>query len=257
MRIFPVYAELTHLFALTVLLYKLYLTKSAKGVSGKTHILYALVFAARYNNDFYATMRNDLAPWNFIFPALTVYILYLIYFQYKNSNDKEKDSCWIGILVIPCAILASSQRYFNIHSVLWEMSFYLETVTLIPQMVLIHKLEGKMEKHILLYFVLLGSYSGFYSLEWIYEKLVYHNDIHGFTTICSTIETLLFLFFLGYYFLSKRGKTEAKHNYTTNLPKYLAYEKLSEKPLSDLPLVFAIGSKKKYEPREEATTADV
>uniref|UniRef100_A0A671LN71 ER lumen protein-retaining receptor 2-like n=1 Tax=Sinocyclocheilus anshuiensis TaxID=1608454 RepID=A0A671LN71_9TELE len=99
MNIFRLTGDLSHLAAIIILLLKIWKTRSCAGISGKSQILFALVFTSRY---------LDL---------LTAFI------SFYNSIMKVKN--------FKCEKLKPP--------IMWTFSIYLESVSILPQLFMISK----------------------------------------------------------------------------------------------------------------------
>jgi len=105
----------------------------------------------------------------------------------------------IKYAVLPCSVLAlvthlvgSGISRFDIMELLWTFSIYLESIAILPQLLVLRKyrlvenLTGK-------FMLLLGSYRFFYILNWIYrskyEPMYRH---HLLVYVCGAVQTLLY-----------------------------------------------------------------
>lgn len=106
--------------------------------------------------------------------------------------------------MLPCAVLAfmthiAGSSRFDILELLWTFSIYLESIAILPQLLVLRKyrlvenLTGK-------FMLLLGLYRFFYILNWIYRA--HHEPMyqHRFVVyICGVIQTLLYADFFYQY----------------------------------------------------------
>lgn len=76
------------------------------GISGKSQILFALVYTTRYLDlvTSYVSLYNTLMKIFFI--AASYATIYLIYIKFKATYDHNHDTFRIEFLVIPATILA-------------------------------------------------------------------------------------------------------------------------------------------------------
>ena len=75
-------------------------------MSGKSQVLFCLVFTTRYLDIFttFVSMYNTLMKIIFLLAAFTT--VYLVYFKFKGTYDSNHDSFRMEFLVVPIAGLA-------------------------------------------------------------------------------------------------------------------------------------------------------
>lgn len=76
------------------------------GVSGKSVLLYAIVFLCRYLDLFthFVSVYNSVMK--IIYLVSTFFTLYLIYRKFKPTYDRNHDTFRIEFLILPSAVLA-------------------------------------------------------------------------------------------------------------------------------------------------------
>lgn len=76
------------------------------GISGKSQILFALVFASRYLDLFttYISLYNSIMKVFFISTSLLT--VYLMYFKFRATYDSNHDTFRVEFLVVPVGGLA-------------------------------------------------------------------------------------------------------------------------------------------------------
>lgn len=129
-----------------------------------------------------------------IFIATTFITCYLIHVEYRKSYNKEEDSFRIELIMVPSLILALFiNAELTIMEVLWTYSIYAESVAILPQLYLLYKLGFKaVNNGMLLYLGLLGTYRGFYILNWMYRnKTAGYFDPTVF--VSGSLQTLIFI----------------------------------------------------------------
>jgi len=195
---------MTHLLSIVVLLLKINATRSCRGISLKTQELYALVFVCRYLDLFtnYISLYNTLMK--IIFLASTFTIIYFMRFHkvVKLSYDKEHDKFRTWFIFVPCLVLALAfNSAFTIMEVAWTFSIYLETVAILPQLVLLQKTQNidNLTGH---YVFLLGSYRGLYILNWIYRYMTESHYRQWIVWISGIVQTAVYVDFFYYYIKS-------------------------------------------------------
>ena len=86
MNIFRLFGDLSHLLAIVLLLLKIWKTRSCAGISGKSQILFLVVFVSRYLDllTSFISLYNTVMKLFFIGSAAgTVYLMYL---KFKVSS---------------------------------------------------------------------------------------------------------------------------------------------------------------------------
>ncbi|XP_017784959.1 PREDICTED: ER lumen protein-retaining receptor [Nicrophorus vespilloides] len=206
MNIFRIIGDLSHLLAIIILLRKIWKTRSCAGISGKSQILFALVYTTRYLDlvTTYVSLYNTVMK--IIFIAVSIATCYLIYMKFKATYDHNHDTFRIEFLLAPAVILALLINHdFTFLEILWTFSIYLESVAILPQLFMVSK-TGEAESITSHYLFALGSYRALYILNWIYR---YHNEeIYDLIAIVAGIvQTALYCDFF-YLYITKvlRGK---------------------------------------------------
>ena len=208
MNIFRLTGDMCHQIAIILLILQLSRSRNARGISVKTQELRLLVFGTRYLDLFttFYSMYNSVAKVYYLV-ATTAIIIMCKTDPIKSVYNTDHDYFphW-KFAVLPCAVLAlvthvvgSGIARFDIMELLWTLSIYLESIAILPQLLVLRKyrlvenLTGK-------FMLLLGLYRFFYILNWIYrahhEPMYQH---HFVVYICGTIQTLLYADFFYQY----------------------------------------------------------
>ena len=195
MNLFRAIGDGSHLLAIMVLMVKIWRTKSCAGISGKSQVLYALVFTTRYLDLF----TNFISPYNTIMKILFLLVSYttvfMIFVSFKKTYDKKYDTFILdSVLIVFAAGVALLINYrWTVMEVLWTFSIYLESILIIPQLLMIFKM-GRTETITTFYLVTLGSYRAWYELNWIWR---YHFE--GFfdleAIVAGLVQTTLYCTF--------------------------------------------------------------
>ncbi|XKL67228.1 hypothetical protein PGB90_010648 [Kerria lacca] len=206
MNIFRLCGDLAHVLAIIILLLKIWKTRSCSGVSGRSQLLFAIVYTTRYLDLFTSFVSVYNSAMKIMFIVTSYGTLYLIYIKFKVTYDRSHDTFRIEFLLIPCAILALIINHsFVLVEILWAFSIYLESVAILPQLFMISK-TGEAESITSHYLFALGSYRGLYILNWIYRYYVenFHDLI---AIIAGIVQTILYGDFF-YLYITKvlRGR---------------------------------------------------
>jgi ER lumen protein retaining receptor len=111
--------------------------------------------------------------------------------------------------VAPCAVIAFLTYLiqhgfkFKILELLWTFSIYLESIAILPQLIVLQRYR-EVENLTGNYIFFMGAYRALYILNWIYRSHTEkHYTHHWVVYFCGVLQTLLYADFFYYYFLSK------------------------------------------------------
>ncbi|CAH0563563.1 unnamed protein product [Brassicogethes aeneus] len=198
MNIFRLTGDISHLIAIIILLQKIWRTRSCAGISGKSQILFAIVYTTRYLDllTAYVSLYNTFMK--FIFLATSYATIYLIYMKFKATYDQNHDTFRIEFLVAPAFVLALLINHeFSILEILWTFSIYLESVAILPQLFMVSK-TGEAESITSHYLFALGSYRALYIFNWIYRYATEsHYDL--IAIVAGVVQTVLYCDFFYLY----------------------------------------------------------
>ncbi|XP_043917911.1 ER lumen protein-retaining receptor 3-like [Protopterus annectens] len=199
MNVFRLCGDLSHLLAIIILLAKMWKTQSCAGISGKSQVLFALVFTTRYLDLFTVFFSVYNTVMKVIFLTASYATVYLIFLKFKGSYDRENDSFRVEFLLVPVAGLSFLENYdFTPLEILWTFSIYLESVAILPQLFMISK-TGEAETITTHYLFFLGLYRALYIVNWVWR---YHFE--GFSDkiaiVAGVVQTIFFCDFFYLYF---------------------------------------------------------
>lgn len=90
------------------------------GISGKSQILFAVVYLSRYLDLFTTFISVYNTFMKFIFVVSSLGTLYLMYMKFRATYDHNHDSFRIEFLLIPCVVLALLINHdFTVLEVSW------------------------------------------------------------------------------------------------------------------------------------------
>jgi len=201
MNIFRLTGDLSHLLAILILLSKIWRTRSCSGISGKSQILFALVFVTRYLDLFTHFISVYNTTMKVFYIASSLGTIYLMYVKFKATYDRIHDTFRVEFLIIPAALLAVFVNHdFEVLEILWTFSIYLESVAILPQLFMVSK-TGEAESITSHYLFALGAYRGLYILNWIYRY--YSEGFYDLIAIfAGLIQTILYCDFF-YLYITK------------------------------------------------------
>jgi len=207
MNLFRLLGDLSHLFAIVILLLKIWKTRSCAGISGRSQLLFSVVYAARYLDLFTSFISVYNTVMKVIFLAASFGTLYLMWVKFKATYDRNHDTFRVEFLLGPCALLALVINHeFTIMEILWTFSIYLEAVAILPQLFMVSK-TGEAETITSHYLFALGSYRGLYILNWIYRYYA-ENFYDVIAIVAGVVQTVLYCDFF-YLYVTKVIKGKA------------------------------------------------
>jgi len=206
MNIFRLAGDLSHLAAIIILLLKIWKTRSCAGISGRSQMLFALVFITRYLDLFtsFISVYNTVMKVFFLTSSLGT--VYLMYVKFKATYDHNHDTFRIEFLLGPAVLLALLLNHeFSVMEVLWTFSIYLESVAILPQLFMVSK-TGEAESITSHYLFALGSYRALYIVNWVYRYYA-ENFYDIIAIVAGCVQTILYCDFF-YLYITKvlKGK---------------------------------------------------
>ena len=238
MNVFRVLGDVSHTLSKCILIWAIHSNKSAEGnppttfpppplhckmdcidamagVSLITQALYILVFLTRYIDLFYVSPLASL--WNFVLKIFyitsSVYIIFIMMRVYARTREREKAwklgaYCLGGSLVmapIITAIPLQKNTAFTFIEVLWTFSIILESVCVIPQLLLLRQttVPTVIDSG---YILTLGSYRAFYILNWIVRLASSEHHFEWRAVLFGIIQTAFYVDFAWVYYTRQRVK---------------------------------------------------
>jgi len=198
MNIFRLTGDLSHLLAIIILLLKIWKTRSCSGISGKSQILFAIVYITRYLDLFtnFISLYNSFMK--IVFMSTSLATLYLMYLKFKATYDRNHDTFRIEFLLIPVTLLGLLVNHeFTPLEILWTFSIYLESVAILPQLFLVSK-TGEAETITSHYLMALGSYRALYLINWIW-RYYFEGFYDLIAIVAGVVQTVLYCDFFYLY----------------------------------------------------------
>ncbi|KAF8911604.1 ER lumen protein retaining receptor-domain-containing protein [Gymnopilus junonius] len=199
MNLFRLLGDLSHLASIFILLHKIQTTRSCRGISFKTQVLYVVVFVTRYLDLFFRFVSLYNSIMKLFFIASSCYILYLMKFKYRPTNDPSIDTFKIEYLLGPCVIFSLIFNYKFIPSeILWSFSIWLEAVAILPQLFMLQR-TGEAETITTHYLAALGAYRALYIPNWVYRYMT-EGVVDPIAVTAGIVQTGLYVDFFYVYF---------------------------------------------------------
>ncbi|KAJ8253857.1 hypothetical protein COCON_G00204690 [Conger conger] len=206
MNIFRLTGDLSHLAAIIILLLKIWKSRSCAGISGKSQILFALVFTTRYLDLITSFISLYNTFMKVIYIGCAYATVYLIYMKFKATYDGNHDTFRVEFLVVPVGGLAFLVNHdFSPLEILWTFSIYLEAVSILPQLFMISK-TGEAETITTHYLFFLGLYRALYLINWIW-RFYFEGFFDMIAIVAGVVQTILYCDFF-YLYVTKvlKGK---------------------------------------------------
>ncbi|EXJ66624.1 uncharacterized protein A1O5_10295 [Cladophialophora psammophila CBS 110553] len=213
MNVFRILGDVSHTASKCILIWAIHSNKSAEGVSLLTQILYIAVFVTRYLDLFW--VPPSASWWNFILKNFyiwsSIYIIILMTRVFARTREREKAWKWgayataASMLAAPLVCLTfNGPRRTTFTEVLWTFSIILESVCVLPQLLLLRQTTVPTVIDSF-YLVTLGSYRAFYLLNWIYRAFT-PSKPDAISVIFGIIQTAFYIDFAWVYWTRQRVK---------------------------------------------------
>ncbi|CAD6586698.1 MAG: hypothetical protein ASARMPREDX12_002493 [Alectoria sarmentosa] len=211
MNVFRILGDLSHTASKCILVWAIHANQSAEGVSLITQLLYVGVFITRYLDLFWTSPFGSI--WNFslkIFYILSsLYIIFLMMQVYARTREREKAwrlgaYCLGGsVLLAPIATVIAQRK--NFFEMLWTFSIILESVCVIPQLLLLRQTTVPTVIDSF-YLLTLGSYRAFYILNWIVRLASPEHHFEWRAVFFGIVQTAFYVDFAWVYWTRQRVK---------------------------------------------------
>lgn len=128
----------------------------------------------------------------------------------KLTYDREHDTFRTLFLLGPCALLALLvHEHWGFMELMWTFSIYLESVAILPQLVLLQRVQN-VDNLSGNYIFLLGSYRGLYILNWIYRYFTEPRYVDYIKWVAGIVQTAIYGDFFYYYIKSWKNNERLK-----------------------------------------------
>ena len=209
MNIFKLIADLLHLAAIFLLVFRIRTSRNCVGISYKTQELFLITFSLRYLDLFMYFISLYNTCMKLLFVGMTAYTVYLIRYKkpYCRTYNAEADEFPHRKVILPAAAVLALliNSGYEPWELVWSFSLWLEALAFIPQIVILNKIRliENITSH---YVAALGLYRFFYVLSWLMKYFAH--DMYSWTQILSgVLQTAVYADLLYYYFVSlKEGK---------------------------------------------------
>lgn len=188
-----------------LLCFKLQRSKSCVGVSCRMQEMYVMVFTFRYLDLLWSFISVYNTAMKVIFITASVYLVYQMRMKPPicQTYERETDNFAYELYFLgPCLLLGGIfAEEYTIPEMLWTASIWIESVAIVPQLVLLQKTR-EVENLTADFVGFMGAYRALYILNWVYR---YFTDgyINWVGWVGGMIQTGLYADFFYYYAKSK------------------------------------------------------
>ncbi|XP_071814769.1 ER lumen protein-retaining receptor 2 isoform X1 [Apostichopus japonicus] len=217
MNLFRLIGDLSHLLAIIILVWKIWKTKSCAGISGKSQVLFALVFTTRYVDLFISFISVYNSVMKVVYILCAYITVYLIYIRFKATYDSNHDTFRMEFLVVPVGGLAFLVNHdFTPLEILWTFSIYLESIAILPQLFMISK-TGEAETITSHYLFALGAYRALYLVNWVY-RFYFEGFFDLIAIVAGVVQTILYCDFFYLYITKDFIILASEKSYQVEMP---------------------------------------
>lgn len=218
-NIFHILGDVSHTISKLILIWAIHSNSSAEGISLITQALYTLIFCTRYLDIFVKSPWADLEhKWNFslkiFYTVSSLYIVFLMTSVYARTREREKAwklgmYCLLGSIVVAPVCYGIFKEQITGHIIIfkmfWVFSEILESVCVVPQLVLLRQTTVPTVLDSF-YLVTLGFYRFLYVLNWIVRAAKEEEYRDPTSWVWGTIQTALIIDFAWVYWTRQRVK---------------------------------------------------
>ncbi|KAA0706371.1 ER lumen protein-retaining receptor 3 KDEL endoplasmic reticulum protein retention receptor 3 [Triplophysa tibetana] len=182
MNIFRLSGDLCHLVAIIILFLKIWKSKSCAGISGKSQVLFAVVFTTRYLDLFTSFISIYNTVMKVVYLASAYATVSLIYLRFRSTFDSESDSFRVEFLLVPVAGLSFLENY-----AFTPLELFMITKTGEAASITTH------------YLFFLGLYRALYLGNWLWR---YHVEefFDQIAVVSGVVQTIFYCDFFYLYF---------------------------------------------------------
>merc|ERR1712023_564117 len=201
MNIFRLAGDMSHLLAIMLLLAKIWKSKSVVGLSGKSQVLYFIVFLTRYLDLFSVYISLYDTVMKIIYLSGSLVTCYFIYSKFKSTHNRDDDKFRMIFIIVPAAGMAALVHHdFTVMELFWTFSVYLEAVAIMPQLQMIAE-TGEAEVITSHYLFFLGLYRALYIVNWYY-RYTQEGMFDRIAVVAGCVQTVLYMDFF-YLYITK------------------------------------------------------
>lgn len=195
-NIFRYVGDYMHFAGMILALVVICVTKSVQGFSGKTQVLYQVVYVTRYLDVLTKSQVMYLVFFKVSFNLVTLAML-CAFHRFRDTYEAAADSCNLFAILGPVAVTAFlTSSNLGWQKELWTLSEFVEPFALVPQYIMCYRAKN-VRFVTIVYVMAVGGYRVLYIGNWIYKRYTWHAAYHDYTSwLGGVLECILFFDFM-------------------------------------------------------------
>eukprot|EP00930_Biecheleria_cincta_P098183 TRINITY_DN89862_c0_g1_i1.p1 TRINITY_DN89862_c0_g1~~TRINITY_DN89862_c0_g1_i1.p1 ORF type:complete len:327 (-),score=51.02 TRINITY_DN89862_c0_g1_i1:15-995(-) len=172
------------------------------GISFKTHVMFFLVFTARFSNVFFCEQGIYLVIYKVLLWSATLKIVMLLWIFGASSDEKDTVSLFAAVFVIAIMTLVFGVYSLEDHGllveILWIFSTYLESITMLPQYIYCYRDADNKCPVVSAYVFAMGGYQMVFGVSWAYHFFSTPYDLDVSSMISGFLGIVFFCDYLSF-----------------------------------------------------------
>lgn len=207
--------DIVHLLSLVTLFVRVCLKRNSSGISIRTQDLYTLVFLTRYVDLLWdwSSMFNVVMKIIFVVASVSMSVLLRVgpYACQTDHVDFVPRSVLIASAVLISAFAWYVEGVDGLFEYSWKFSIALESIAIVPQLILLTRVGMPIETYSAHYLALLGSYRMLYMASWAERWFLGMRQVATpYVWLCALVQNFLFLDVVYTFYKKKRKDGLAK-----------------------------------------------
>ncbi|CAK9041284.1 unnamed protein product [Durusdinium trenchii] len=198
--VFKYCGDIVHVLALVLCLAVILRDNGTGGISFKTHILYFIVFTARFSNVFFCDQSIYLVIYKVLLWSATLKIVLLLYIFGASVDEKDTLSLSAALFMIIVMTLVFGVYSLEDHGlfveILWIFSTYLESISMLPQYIYCYRDVDNKCPLVSAYVFAMGGYQMVFGVSWGHHFLFRPYDLDVSSMISGLLGIVFFCDYL-------------------------------------------------------------
>lgn len=194
--------DIVHVLALVLCLAVILRESGTGGISFKTHILYFIVFTARFSNIFFCDQSIYLVIYKVLLWSVTLKIVLLLYIFGASVDEKDTVSLPAALFIIVVMTLVFGVYSLEDHGlfveILWIFSTYLESISMLPQYIYCYRDVDNKCPLVSSYVFAMGGYQMVFGVSWGHHFLFRPYDLDVSSMISGFLGIVFFCDYLAF-----------------------------------------------------------
>lgn len=200
--VFQYCGDIVHVLALVLCLAVILRESGTGGISFKTHILYFIVFTARFSNIFFCDQSIYLVIYKVLLWSVTLKIVLLLYIFGASVDEKDTVSLPAALFIIVVMTLVFGVYSLEDHGlfveILWIFSTYLESISMLPQYIYCYRDVDNKCPLVSSYVFAMGGYQMVFGVSWGHHFLFRPYDLDVSSMISGFLGIVFFCDYLAF-----------------------------------------------------------